>query len=44
MMFELRVQCGLEIMRLQFFRANELAHLTSLLKQHGPAPTASQRA
>jgi hypothetical protein len=34
--FELRVQCGLEIVRLHFFTAEEIKHLTSLLAEHGP--------
>ncbi len=34
--YELRVQCGLEIMRLQFFTAEEFQELTSLLAAHGP--------
>jgi hypothetical protein len=34
--YELRVQCGLEIMRLQFFTAEEVRHLASLLAEHGP--------
>ena len=34
--FELRVQCGLEIMRLQFFTAEEVRQLASLLAEHGP--------
>jgi hypothetical protein len=34
--FELRVQCGLEIVRLQFFSAEEVRHLASLLAEHGP--------
>ncbi len=33
--YELRVQCGLEIMRLQFFSAEEIRQLTSLLAAHG---------
>ena len=36
MVYELRVQCGLEIMRLQFFTAEEVRQLASLLAQHGP--------
>ena len=35
-LYELRVQCGLEIMRLQFFTAEEVRHLASLLAAHGP--------
>jgi hypothetical protein len=31
MLYELRVQCGLEIMRLQFLTAEEVRHLASLL-------------
>jgi hypothetical protein len=35
--YELRVQCGLEIVRLQFFTAEEaVRHLASLLAEHGP--------
>ena len=34
--FELRAQCGLEIMRLQFFTAQEIHQLASLLAEHGP--------
>ncbi len=34
--YELRVQCGLEIIRLQFFTAEEIQQLTSLLAAHGP--------
>jgi hypothetical protein len=34
--YELRVQCGLEIMRLHFFTAEEVRHLASLLAEHGP--------
>jgi hypothetical protein len=34
--YELRVQCGLEIMRLQFFTAEEVRQLASLLAAHGP--------
>ncbi len=34
--YELRVQCGLEIMRLQFFTAEEVRHLDSLLAGGGP--------
>ena len=34
--YELRVQGGLEIMRLQFFTAEEVRHLDSLLAEHGP--------
>jgi hypothetical protein len=33
--YELRVQCGLEIMRLQFFTAEEVRHLASLLAAQG---------
>ena len=33
---ELRVQCGLEIMRLQFFTTEEVRQLASLLAEHGP--------
>jgi hypothetical protein len=32
--YELRVQCGLEIMRLQFFTAEEIKKLASLLEEH----------
>jgi hypothetical protein len=35
-LYELRVQCGLEIMRVQFFTAEEVRHLGSLLAAHGP--------
>jgi hypothetical protein len=35
-LYELRVQCGLEIMRLQFFTAEEVRKLASLLAEHGP--------
>jgi hypothetical protein len=34
--YELRVQCGLEIMRLQFFTAEEVRHLAALLAAGGP--------
>ncbi len=34
--YELRLNCGLEIMRLQFLTAEELSKLTSLLAAHGP--------
>ena len=34
--YELRVQCGLEIMRLQFFTAEEVRQLASLLAEQGP--------
>ncbi len=34
--YELRVQCGLEIVRLQFFTAEEVRQLASLLTEHGP--------
>jgi hypothetical protein len=34
--YELRVQCGLEILRLQFFNAEEVQHLAALLAEHGP--------
>ena len=33
--YELRVQCGLEIMRLHFFTAEEVRNLASLLAEHG---------
>ena len=33
---EVRVNCGLEILRLQFFTAEEVRHLASLLAAHGP--------
>ena len=36
MVYELRVQCGLEIVRLQFFTAEEARQLASLLAEHGP--------
>jgi hypothetical protein len=35
--FELRVNCGLEIMRLQFFTEQEVRQLALLLAQHGGA-------
>ncbi|HZU39283.1 MAG TPA: hypothetical protein VFA18_25375 [Gemmataceae bacterium] len=35
-LYELRVQCGLEIMRLQFFTAEEVGELASLLSKVGP--------
>jgi hypothetical protein len=35
-LYELRVRCGLEIMRLQFFTAEEVRHLAALLAAHGP--------
>jgi hypothetical protein len=34
--YELRLHCGLEIVRLQFFTAEEVQHLASLLAEHGP--------
>ncbi len=34
--YEVRVQCGLEIVRLQFFTAEEIQQFTSLLAAHGP--------
>ena len=34
--YELRVNCGLEIMRLQFFTAEEVAELASLLAEQEP--------
>jgi hypothetical protein len=34
--YELRVQCGLEIVRLQFFTAEEVRQLAALLAEHGP--------
>jgi hypothetical protein len=34
--FELRVQAGLEILRLQFFTGEELRQLAALLNEHGP--------
>jgi hypothetical protein len=34
--YELRLQCGLEIMRLQFFTAEEVRQLASLFAGHGP--------
>jgi hypothetical protein len=34
--YELRVNCGLEILRLQFFTREEIRHLASLLADHGP--------
>ena len=35
-LYEVRVQCGLEIMRLQFFTAEEVRQLASLLAERGP--------
>lgn len=35
--YELRVKCGLEIMRLQFFTAEELGRLESILRAVGAA-------
>jgi hypothetical protein len=35
-LYEVRVQCGLEIMRLQFFTAEEVMRLATLLAEHGP--------
>ena len=34
--FELRVQCGLEIMRLQFFTAEEVRQLAAVLAELAP--------
>jgi hypothetical protein len=34
--YELRLQCGLEIMRLHFFTGEQVRHLASLLAAHGP--------
>ena len=34
--YELRVQCGLEVVRLQFFTAEEARQLATLLAEHGP--------
>jgi len=34
--YEFRVQCGLEILRLQFFTAEEVGQLAALLGEHGP--------
>ena len=34
--YELRVNCGLEIMRLQFFTREEITQLASLLAEQGP--------
>jgi hypothetical protein len=34
--YELRVQCGLEVVRPQFFTAEEVRRLTTLLAAHGP--------
>ena len=34
--YEVRVPCGLEILRLQFFTAEEVRQLASLLAGHGP--------
>ncbi len=39
--YELRVQWSLEIMRLQFFTAEEVGQLTSLLAAHGPLVVSS---
>jgi hypothetical protein len=36
-LYELRVQCGLEIMRLQFFAAEEVRQVATLLAEHGPS-------
>jgi hypothetical protein len=33
--YELRVNCGLEIMRLQFFTPEEIRELAALLAAHG---------
>ena len=35
-LYELRVRCGLEIVRLQLFTAEEVRHLAALLAAHGP--------
>jgi hypothetical protein len=35
-LYEVRVQCGLEIMRLHFFTAEEVKRLATLLAEHGP--------
>jgi hypothetical protein len=34
--YELRLNCGLEIMRLQFFNGEEIRNLALLLAEHGP--------
>ena len=34
--YELRVRCGLEIVRLQFFTSEEVRQLASLPAEHGP--------
>ena len=34
--YELRLQCGLEIMRLHFFTEQEARQLAALLAEHGP--------
>jgi hypothetical protein len=33
--YELRVQCGLEILRLQFLTAEDVRQLAALLAEHG---------
>ena len=35
-LYDLRVQCGLEVMRLQFCNAEEVRQLAALLAEHGP--------
>jgi len=34
--YELRLNCGLEIMRLQFFTGDEIKRLASMLAEHVP--------
>ena len=41
-LYELRAECGLEIMWLEFFTAEEVRQLASLLAEHGPPRTAGQ--
>jgi hypothetical protein len=36
-LYELRVQCGLEVMRLQFFAAEEVRQVATPLAEHGPS-------
>ena len=40
--YELGAECGLEIMWLEFFTAEEVRQLASLLAEHGPQRTAGQ--
>jgi len=35
-MYELRLNCGLEIIRLQFFTGEEVRHLAAMLAEDGP--------